>query len=778
MKKINQLGIAAVIVMTGLAVLVIVLLAGFSGPLSNQILNTLNPKNYSFAATAGIQFVDSNTQVITQTSSPTVKVVLTPPWPLAGQNAFNFDLVKEAEAQSGGSGLTGTYYNNSDFTGSSVVRNDARIGFNWEEGGPVNGIDGNTFSVRWNGTITVPRTGRYTFYTNSDDGNRLWVNGVQLVNDWRNHALRESSGSIDLTAGVSYPIVLEYFENTGYAGLTLSWRGPSVSKQIIPAAAFKPAGSTVTPAPTPTVVPTATPRPSASATPRPSASVAPSVMPSVQPSPTPPAETVAAAVMAEDADFTKNVVGIVPFVANPTVLDYTFSSAAPGPKTVYVKFTSSAGAVVTYNASINLTTASPIPSGTGGTQSPDGFGVGTDSNPGIGINMIEFNKVKADASSGVYNRSCTVAEHDPNKWHSLVNTVAKCHYDHHHGDDPNYVNDVFGKPGEWFGSSGQSISYPWQTMVMPAGVNKYYVNTNPAQLENGFKHEGYGWVVRRNQDCPTMQPGDDGTPLIRPMGACVTDVRVQYHFHGTMDAATRFHSTSAEMRVCLDKNNPSTCGIYRTGGWFDTGKLMLTDGNNNTDCEARGDETFIPLADETRFAPFDREVERDEIRCHPMMTNLGSYVPAEWWGHIKADNELRWQLVIHDMMGNVDPANPTMVTSYHCKQSDPSCKYTSSMTSIFMGYTEHLRKGLGSGKHVIYQDRWGDAVEGCSKAGVDCVPTVLENVQGNLDYNGDGKGEEARYFHSPSDITPVNHNISPANQQWITWFYRYLHAGM
>jgi len=83
----------------------------------------------------------------------------------------------------------------------------------------------------------------YTFYTTSDDGIRLWVNGVQLVNDWVRQGATEMSGSINLVAGQKYDIVIEYYEAAGYAVTKLAWSSPSTPKAIIPASALYPAAS-------------------------------------------------------------------------------------------------------------------------------------------------------------------------------------------------------------------------------------------------------------------------------------------------------------------------------------------------------------------------------------------------------------------------------------------------------------------------------------------------------------------------------------------------------
>jgi hypothetical protein len=74
----------------------------------------------------------------------------------------------------------------------------------------------------------------YTFYTTSDDGVRLWVNGQKLVDNWTNHGPTENSGTIALAAGQKYSIVLEYYENTGGAQIQLAWSSASQVKQIVP----------------------------------------------------------------------------------------------------------------------------------------------------------------------------------------------------------------------------------------------------------------------------------------------------------------------------------------------------------------------------------------------------------------------------------------------------------------------------------------------------------------------------------------------------------------
>jgi hypothetical protein len=75
----------------------------------------------------------------------------------------------------------------------------------------------------------------YTFRTLSDDGDRVWVNGQQLIDDWKNqHGGKSNSGAIDRQAGVMYPITVEFFENSGGAKMQLHWASASQGEQIIP----------------------------------------------------------------------------------------------------------------------------------------------------------------------------------------------------------------------------------------------------------------------------------------------------------------------------------------------------------------------------------------------------------------------------------------------------------------------------------------------------------------------------------------------------------------
>ncbi len=163
----------------------------------------------------------------------------------AGSCTFDtLSLSDPAAVQIGnGTGLLGEYYDELFFTGTQVLRTDTTINFSWAAGIPVGGIAADTFSVRWAGQIQPLYSGSYTFYTTSDDGIRLWINGQRVVDNWTVHSSTVNQGTITLSAGQKYSIRLEYFENGGDALAKLEWSSDLQTRQVVPATQLYPATS-------------------------------------------------------------------------------------------------------------------------------------------------------------------------------------------------------------------------------------------------------------------------------------------------------------------------------------------------------------------------------------------------------------------------------------------------------------------------------------------------------------------------------------------------------
>ena len=93
------------------------------------------------------------------------------------------------------------------------------------------------FYIRWTGKLNVPKDGNYTFFLESDDGSRLFLDGKQVIDNGGLHAMEEKSGEAQLKAG-DHQLKVEFFENEVDAGCKLSWQPPGKEKEIVPKAAL------------------------------------------------------------------------------------------------------------------------------------------------------------------------------------------------------------------------------------------------------------------------------------------------------------------------------------------------------------------------------------------------------------------------------------------------------------------------------------------------------------------------------------------------------------
>jgi YVTN family beta-propeller protein len=90
------------------------------------------------------------------------------------------------------------------------------------------------WGVVFSGYLDIPADGIYTFTVNSDDGSRLFIAGVQVVDNDGSHSPTEVAGDIALQKG-KHPFRLLYFEDTEGERLTVHYEGPGVPRQMVPA---------------------------------------------------------------------------------------------------------------------------------------------------------------------------------------------------------------------------------------------------------------------------------------------------------------------------------------------------------------------------------------------------------------------------------------------------------------------------------------------------------------------------------------------------------------
>ncbi len=91
------------------------------------------------------------------------------------------------------------------------------------------------FALSFNGKIKINKAGNYTFYIQSNDGSKLFINNQLVIDhDGPHGADIEKSGKIVLQQGV-FPIKLDYFQAGGGMYLLLKYSGPGIEKQEVPA---------------------------------------------------------------------------------------------------------------------------------------------------------------------------------------------------------------------------------------------------------------------------------------------------------------------------------------------------------------------------------------------------------------------------------------------------------------------------------------------------------------------------------------------------------------
>ncbi len=158
---------------------------------------------------------------------------------LATDNSGNmathsFDVIVTDNSPPVISRLQASYYDGINFDIFKEILNVNTLNYSWGSGAPASSLVGvDDFSIRFKGHVQAPQTGTYTFFTTSDDGVRLWVDGTRIVNNWTNHGPTVNSGTIHLTAGVLTPITLEFYERGGGAVIKLEWSGPGLSRAYV-----------------------------------------------------------------------------------------------------------------------------------------------------------------------------------------------------------------------------------------------------------------------------------------------------------------------------------------------------------------------------------------------------------------------------------------------------------------------------------------------------------------------------------------------------------------
>ncbi|MBB1284552.1 T9SS type A sorting domain-containing protein [Flavisolibacter sp. BT320] len=105
----------------------------------------------------------------------------------------------------------------------------------------------NNFAFLWEGTINIPKAGRYYFETASDDGSKLYIGNyghyiTPVVDNDREHPRQFAGGWYSFPQAGTYPIAISFFEAGGSQGIEVYWTSPDAgipTRMLIPNTAFQ-----------------------------------------------------------------------------------------------------------------------------------------------------------------------------------------------------------------------------------------------------------------------------------------------------------------------------------------------------------------------------------------------------------------------------------------------------------------------------------------------------------------------------------------------------------
>ena len=126
-----------------------------------------------------------------------------------------------------------------------VDRLDPTVDFAWGSGSPVTTMDAmDDFRVTWSGYVTPGVAGTYCFGGTFDEGVKITINGVVVLNKWQHQSatFNCSNGgtAVVFGAGETKSIVVDYYEHTGAATAQLRVTKPDNSTVAVPSSWLSP----------------------------------------------------------------------------------------------------------------------------------------------------------------------------------------------------------------------------------------------------------------------------------------------------------------------------------------------------------------------------------------------------------------------------------------------------------------------------------------------------------------------------------------------------------
>jgi len=210
---------------------------------------TLTPSPVVLAA--GVRSVSLNVNPMADASvkgSRSVTATLVPP---GGANPVyvvgtpnSATVIINDSTAANGTGLLGEYFDTSSTTYANAAnfalaqlkasRVDPTVNFNWNVGLPTGGsllsTTNDNWAARFDGYLLPPADGGYEFDIQADDGAKVWVNGVLVIDAWLPGSStvtpKPTTAPVVLTTAARALIRVEYYDLQGSASVNLRWKPP------------------------------------------------------------------------------------------------------------------------------------------------------------------------------------------------------------------------------------------------------------------------------------------------------------------------------------------------------------------------------------------------------------------------------------------------------------------------------------------------------------------------------------------------------------------------
>jgi len=116
------------------------------------------------------------------------------------------------------------FFDNQTLAGApAYTRVEPWIGADWGSGAPAPGVSIEHFSVRWTRSLELMDDGTYQFCAMADDGARIWVDNVLVLDEWHgNNGVAHCGSQRELTKG-AHDVRVEYYEDGGDALIYVWW---------------------------------------------------------------------------------------------------------------------------------------------------------------------------------------------------------------------------------------------------------------------------------------------------------------------------------------------------------------------------------------------------------------------------------------------------------------------------------------------------------------------------------------------------------------------------